>query len=70
MAKKRRKSGNTMKRRLNGSYQGKRAMHRARQKAKCKRQVRNRPNYERENEIFQVVFISILGIIVFLILSM
>ena len=42
----------SMKRRLNGSYQGKRAMRRARQRAKCKRQVRNRPNYERENEIF------------------
>ena len=60
----------SMKRRLNGSYQGKRAMHRARQKAKCKRQIRNRPNYNQENEIFQIVFISILGFFVFLVLYM
>jgi hypothetical protein len=59
-----------MKRRLNGSYQGKRAMRRARQKAKCKRQIRNRPNYNQENEIFQIVFISILGFFVFLVLYM
>lgn len=44
-----------MRRRLNGSIQGKRAMRRARQRAKCKRQVRNRPNYERENEIFHFI---------------
>ena len=60
----------SMKRRLNGSYQGKRAMRRARQKAKCKRQIRNRPNYNQENEIFQIVFISILGFFVFLVLYM
>lgn len=60
----------SMKRRLNGSYQGKKAMRRARQKAKFKREIRNRPNYNQENEIFQIVFISILGFFVFLVLYM
>ena len=42
-----------MRRRLNGSIQGKRAMHRARQKAKYKRQAQQRRNskyYSKPNQ--------------------
>ena len=81
MAKKRRKSGNTMKRRLNGSIQGKRAMHRARQKAKYKRQAQQRrnsnPNYyykpnHKTNQISDDLWIvigAIAGFIIFAILG-
>ena len=51
-----------MRRRLNGSIQGKRAMHRARQKAKYKRQAQQRRNskyyYYKPNQNQKIKFES------------
>jgi hypothetical protein len=48
-----------MKRRLNGSIQGKRAMHKARQRAKFKREIRN-SNYNKAIEDIIAVTIAMM----------
>lgn len=53
-----------MKRRLNGSYQGKRAMRRARQKAKCKRQIRNSHHNKTIDDIIAVTVAMMIMIFV------
>ena len=68
-----------MRRRLNGSIQGKRAMHRARQKAKYKRQAQHRRNskynykpnqnqkikFESVSDAFQIIIGAIILILTF-----
>ena len=66
MAKKIRKSGNSMKRRSNGRYQMKKAMKHGRAKSRYKRQAKKNPNYAEEQEKFYTicqVILFILGII-------
>lgn len=66
MAKKIRKSGNSMKRRSNGRYQMKKAMKHGRAKSRYKRQARKNPNYAEEQENFYTicqVVLFIIGII-------
>lgn len=71
-----------MRRRLNGSIQGKRAMHRARQKAKYKRQAQQRrnskyyyykPNQKTKSEpmsdTLQIIIGAIVGFIIFVVFS-
>lgn len=60
---KRRRSGNSMKRRSNGRYQMKKAMKHGRAKAEYKRNARKDPNYDRDNEIFQLICQVFIGII-------
>ena len=71
-----------MRRRLNGSIQGKRAMRRARQKAKYKRQAqqrRNSKNYSKPNQnikfesvsdAFQIIIGAIILILTFVVMFM
>ena len=71
----------SMKRRLNGSYQGKRAMHKARQRAKFKRQAQQRrnskyyykPNQKTKSEpmsdTLQIIIGAIVGFIIFVVFS-
>ena len=73
-----------MRRRLNGSIQGKRAMHRARQKAKYKRQAQQRrnsnsnyyyykPNQKTKSEpmsdTLQIIIGAIVGFLIFVVFS-
>ena len=65
MAKKIRKSGNSMRRRSNGRYQMRKAMKHGRAKSRYKRQAKKNPNYVEEQEKFQTicsVILFILGI--------
>ena len=65
MAKKIRKSGNSMKRRSNGRYQMRKAMKHGRAKSRYKRQAKKNPNYAEEQEKFHTicsVILFILGI--------
>ena len=60
------KKSNSMKRRNNGRYQMKRAMHKGRIKANYKRQAKNNPNYDRDNAIWEqicVIFLSVVGLL-------
>lgn len=66
MAKKIRKSGNSMKRRSNGRHQMRKAMKHGRAKSRYKRQAKKNPNYAEEQENFYIicqVVLFIIGII-------
>lgn len=52
---KRRRSGNSMKRRSNGRYQMKKAMKHGRAKAEYKRNARKNPNYSKGQEIWDLI---------------
>lgn len=70
-----------MRRRLNGSIQGKRAMHKARQRAKYKRQAQQgrnskyyyKPNQKTKSEpmsdTLQIIIGAIVGFIIFVVFS-
>lgn len=53
MAKKIRKSGNSMKRRSNGRYQMRKAMKHGRAKSRYKRQAKKNPNYAEEQKMWE-----------------
>ena len=71
-----------MRRRLNGSIQGKRAMHKARQRAKYKRQAQQgrnskyyycKPNQKTKSEpmsdTLEIIIGAIVGILIFVVFS-